>query len=160
MYGTGSEPKLMVGSGISGWGNELLVLLTQWTNSWRQSSSWQVNSRLANKDSRWGISVSIVSDYRLDDRGSIPDRCKGFFSLACVETSWGPPSLLPNGYRGSFPRVKRGRIVTLTTDLHLVPRATMSRSYISSLPCCMHGGSETDFSQSTTYVVVRCNNES
>jgi hypothetical protein len=27
----------------------------------------------------WGISVSIVSDYRLDDRASIPSRDKGFF---------------------------------------------------------------------------------
>jgi hypothetical protein len=27
----------------------------------------------------WGSSVSIVSDYRLDDRGSIPGRGKGFF---------------------------------------------------------------------------------
>jgi hypothetical protein len=27
----------------------------------------------------WGSSVSIVSDYGLDDRGSIPDRGRGFF---------------------------------------------------------------------------------
>jgi hypothetical protein len=27
----------------------------------------------------WGSSGSIVSDYRLDDRGSIPDRGKVFF---------------------------------------------------------------------------------
>jgi hypothetical protein len=29
-----------------------------------------------------GNSVSIVSDYGLDERGSIPDRGRGFFSLA------------------------------------------------------------------------------
>jgi hypothetical protein len=27
----------------------------------------------------WGSSVSIVSDYRLDDQGSIPGKGKGFF---------------------------------------------------------------------------------
>jgi hypothetical protein len=32
----------------------------------------------------WGGSVTIVFDYRLDYRGSIPDRGKGFFSLASV----------------------------------------------------------------------------
>jgi hypothetical protein len=32
------------------------------------------------------------------------------------------------------PGVKRGRGVTLTTHPHLVPRLSMSRSYISSLP--------------------------
>jgi hypothetical protein len=30
----------------------------------------------------WSTSDSIVSDYRLDDPGSIPG--KGFFSIACV----------------------------------------------------------------------------
>jgi hypothetical protein len=46
---------------------------------------------------------------------------------------WGPPSLLSNGYRGSFSRgIKRGQGVTLTTHLHLVPRSCMSRSYTSS----------------------------
>jgi hypothetical protein len=33
----------------------------------------------------WGSSVSIVFDYRLDNRGSIPGRGKGIFSL-CVQT--------------------------------------------------------------------------
>jgi hypothetical protein len=35
--------------------------------------------------------------------------------------------------------VKRGRGVTLTTHLHLVPRLSMSRSYTSSPPLCLHG---------------------
>jgi hypothetical protein len=35
-------------------------------------------SRLVNLWSR-GNSVSIVSDYGLDDRGSIPDKGRGFF---------------------------------------------------------------------------------
>jgi hypothetical protein len=54
-----------------------------------------------------GSSVSTVSDYELDDRGSIPDRGRGFFfQLLRPDRLWGPPSLLPNGYRGSFPRGK------------------------------------------------------
>jgi hypothetical protein len=48
-----------------------------------------------------------VSDYGLDDRGSIPGRGKGFFlSPLCPDRLWGPPNLLYNGYRGSFPRGK------------------------------------------------------
>jgi hypothetical protein len=52
-----------------------------------------------------GSSGSIVSDYGLDDRGSIPGRGRGiFFSPLHPDRLWGPPSLLSNGYRGSFPR--------------------------------------------------------
>jgi hypothetical protein len=43
-----------------------------------------------------GSSISTVSDYRLEDWGSIPGTGKGFFSTLC------PPSLLYNGHRGSF----------------------------------------------------------
>jgi len=46
-----------------------------------------------------------VSDYGLDDRATIPGRGKGFFLYPlCPDRLWGPPSLLYNGYRGSFPR--------------------------------------------------------
>jgi hypothetical protein len=52
-----------------------------------------------------GSSVSIVSDYGLDDRHSILDRGGGFFlSPLLPDRLWGPPSLLYNGYRWSFPR--------------------------------------------------------
>jgi hypothetical protein len=37
------------------------------------------------------------------------------------------------------PGVKRGRSVMLTTHPHLVPRLSMSRSYTSSPPMCLHG---------------------
>jgi hypothetical protein len=57
-------------------------------------------TRIKNK-----LSVSIVSDYGLDDRGSIPDRGSGFFLKPLhPDRLLGPPSLLYNGYRGSFPR--------------------------------------------------------
>jgi hypothetical protein len=51
-----------------------------------------------------GSSVSTVSVYRLDYRGSIPGRDKIIFPLASVSRpAFGPPSLLSNMYRGSFP---------------------------------------------------------
>jgi hypothetical protein len=47
-------------------------------------------------------SVSTVSDYGLDGRGSIPDRGRGFFLYPLrPDRLWGPPSLL---YRGLFVR--------------------------------------------------------
>jgi hypothetical protein len=49
-----------------------------------------------------GSSCSIVSDYGLDDRGSIPDRGRGFFF--CVQTGSGAhPASCPMGTGGTFP---------------------------------------------------------
>jgi hypothetical protein len=85
------------------------------------------------------VAVSIVSDYGLDDRGSIPDR-EDFSSSLCVQTGSGAhPASYSLGIGGPFPGVKRGRGVTLTTHLHLVPRLSMSRSYTSSPPRRLHG---------------------
>jgi hypothetical protein len=94
--------------------------------------------------------LSIVSGYGLDDRAIAvrsPAEVKGFFlQPLCPDRLWDQPSLLYNGYRGSFPReLKRGRGVKLTTHPHLVPRSRMSRSYTSSPPpsvpvaCCATG---------------------
>jgi hypothetical protein len=70
-----------------------------------------------------GSSVSTVSDYGLDDLAigvRSPAQAKDFSPSLCVQT-WGPPSLLYNGYRGVLsPGVKHGRGVTLTTHPHLV----------------------------------------
>jgi hypothetical protein len=63
-----------------------------------------------------GSSVSIVSDYGLDDRGSIPDRGGGgpedFSSSSCVQTGSGAhPASCPMGTWGSFPggKARSGR---------------------------------------------------
>jgi hypothetical protein len=88
-----------------------------------------------------GSSVSFVTDYGLDDRGSIPNRDRGFFFQPLrPDRLWGPRSLLSNGYRGDLsPGLKRGRGVTLTTHPHLLPMLRMSRSYTSSSPKRLHG---------------------
>jgi hypothetical protein len=60
---------------------------------------------------RWGCSVSIVSDYRLDDRGSIPDTGQTTFPLAPASR----PALSPTQPHIQWvpgvhsPGVKRGR---------------------------------------------------
>jgi hypothetical protein len=52
----------------------------------------------------WGSSVSIVSDCRLDDRGSISGRDKGISSSLCVQiSSEAHPASHPMGIRGPLP---------------------------------------------------------
>jgi hypothetical protein len=54
-----------------------------------------------------GSSVSIVSDYGLDSRGSIPDRAKDSSSNLCVQTGSGAhPASYTMGTGGSFPKGK------------------------------------------------------
>jgi hypothetical protein len=94
-------------------------------------------------------SGSIVSDYRLDDRCSIPDRGRGFFfQFLHPDRLWGPPSLLSLG-------VKHGRGVMLTTYSHLVPRLRISRSYTSSPPICLHGTERDNFTLQCVLLVTQ-----
>jgi hypothetical protein len=45
-----------------------------------------------------------VSDYGLDDRGSIPDRAEAFSFIPCVQTGSGAhPASYPVGTGGPFP---------------------------------------------------------
>jgi hypothetical protein len=85
-----------------------------------------------------GSSVSIVSDYELDDRAievRSPAGVKDFSSSLCVQTGSGAhPAYRTMGTGGPFPRAKRSRGVRLTTHAHLVPRSRMSRSYTTSPP--------------------------
>jgi hypothetical protein len=87
---------------------------------------------------RRGSSVSIVSDYGLDDRVievRSPAEAEDFSSTLCVQTGSGAhPASCTMGTGGPFPGAKRGWGVTLTTQPHLVPRSRMSRSYTYSHP--------------------------
>jgi hypothetical protein len=88
----------------------------------------------------WGSSVSTVSDYGLDDRGSIPDRGRGFFSSPCVQTGSGAhPASYPMGTWGPFPGDKAQPGRDADHSPHLVPRLRMSRRYTSSHPKRLHG---------------------
>jgi hypothetical protein len=84
-----------------------------------------------------GSSVSIVSDYRLDDRAievRSPAEANDFSCSLCVQTGSGAhPASCRMGYVDLSPGLKRGRGVTLTTHPHLVPKST-SRSYTSAPP--------------------------
>jgi hypothetical protein len=86
---------------------------------------------------RWGSSVSTVSDYGLDDQEigfRSPAGAKDFSSNLCVQTSFeAHPASCTMGTGGPFPRAM------LTTHLHLVPRSRMSWSYTSSPPKRHHG---------------------
>jgi hypothetical protein len=64
-----------------------------------------------------GSSVSIASEYRLDDRGSIRGKAKDFYFNLCVQTtSEVHPASYPMGTVDHFSRgVKRDWSVTLTT---------------------------------------------
>jgi hypothetical protein len=58
----------------------------------------------------WDSSVSIVTDYGLDDQGvsvRVPVRSRIFYSPRRPDRLRGPPYLLSNGYRGLFPGVKQ-----------------------------------------------------
>jgi hypothetical protein len=83
-------------------------------------------------------SVSIVSDYGLDERtiGVRFTAGQRIFPLTSVSRSALRPTQprVQLGTGGLFPRKKRGRGVTLTTHPHLVPRSRMSCSYASSPP--------------------------
>jgi hypothetical protein len=97
-----------------------------------------------------GSSVSTASGYGLDGRTMqvrFPIEAKDFSYSICVQTgSEAHPASCPMGTGILFPKVKRGRGVTLTTHPHPVPRSWMSMSYTSSPPCasiCMLWGCST-----------------
>jgi len=68
-----------------------------------------------------------------------PAKVEIFFSSPplCPDRLWGPPSLLFDGYRGFFPRVKRpGR--EAVTQVHPVPTLINVCGY-TSISSCLHG---------------------
>jgi hypothetical protein len=70
---------------------------------YRQSVSLINTFHLRINEPGW---LSILSDYGLNSRAievRSPAEAKDFFSSLCVLRLWGPPSLLYNEYRGSFP---------------------------------------------------------
>jgi hypothetical protein len=79
---------------------------------------------------------TTATDYGLDDRGvgaRVPIGSRIFISPCRPDRLWGPPNLLPNGYRRLFPRRKSCRGVRLTTDLQLT-QMSRKRGSIQPLP--------------------------
>jgi hypothetical protein len=95
-----------------------------------------------------GSSISIVSGYRPDDRGSIPGRVKEDFSCSlCVQTGSGAhPASCTMGNGGPFPGGKARPRRDADHSPHLVPRSRMSRSYTSSPPKRLRGVQWDNFS--------------
>jgi hypothetical protein len=91
----------------------------------------------------WGSSFSIVSDYRLDNGATgvrSPTETKHFSSSLCIQTnSEAHPASYPMGTGYPLPggKTRPGRDADHAP--HLVQRSRMSRSYISSLLCRLHG---------------------
>jgi hypothetical protein len=80
-----------------------------------------------------------VTGYGPKGRGSFPGRGIRFFSLfQFPDRMWGPPRFIPNGYQGLFIPGYNGRVVMLTTHLHLVPRLRTVELYLHS-PIGLHG---------------------
>jgi hypothetical protein len=73
---------------------------------------------------------------RLGDRGSIPGRGERIFPLASVSTlALGPTQPPVQWVLGVLsPGLEHIQGVTLTIDLHLVPRSRVGRRYTSSPP--------------------------
>jgi hypothetical protein len=84
-----------------------------------------------------GSSVSIVSDYGLDDRAievRSPAEERDVSSNLCVQTGSGAHPASCTMVTGVLSQgVNRSRGVTLTTHPHLVPKSRMSRSCTSSV---------------------------
>jgi hypothetical protein len=89
----------------------------------------------------WSNSVSIVSDYELEDRAiGVRSPAKNLSSSLCAQTgSEVHPVFCPMGTGGPFPGVKApaGRDADHTP--YPVPRSKMSRSYTYSPPKRLHG---------------------
>jgi hypothetical protein len=85
-----------------------------------------------------GSSVSIVSDYGLNDRAigvRSPTEADDFSSNVCVKTSSGAhPASCPMGTGGPFSGGKERPGRDADYSSHLVPRSRMSRSYNFSPP--------------------------
>jgi hypothetical protein len=70
--------------------------------------------------------VGIATVYGLDDREvgvRVPVDSRIFSSPRRPDGLCDPPSLLSNGYRGSFPEGKSGRGVKLATHFQIMPRS-------------------------------------
>jgi hypothetical protein len=81
-----------------------------------------------------------------------PAGTKDFSSSLCVQPALRPTHSYPMGTGNPFPGGKSRPGCDADHSPHLIPRSTMSRSYISSPPCRLRGGSMTVF---LLYIVIK-----
>jgi hypothetical protein len=77
-------------------------------------------------------SVFIATGYGLDGRGSIPDMDRDFAYPAPSRPALGPTQPPVQWVPGALSLGVNGRVVKLTTHLHLVPRSRMVELYLHS----------------------------
>jgi hypothetical protein len=83
----------------------------------------------------------LTTDCDTGRPGFDPGRNKGFPSSLCVHTSSeAHPAFYPVCIGGTFPAGKARPGREAGHSLHLEPRSRISRNYISSSPCHLHGG--------------------
>jgi hypothetical protein len=83
-------------------------------------------------------SVGIMTGYRLDSLGSIPNSARLFLFSSVQTDSGAHTASYPMGTGGSFPKGKSGRGLKLTTHLRLVPRSKNMELQLHS-PIRLHG---------------------
>jgi len=74
------------------------IMLGIWETKLQKGENWTM----------WSFIIYTIHQilFRLEDRGLVPGRDGDLFSSQSPGRLWGPPSLLPNGYWGSFPGSK------------------------------------------------------
>jgi hypothetical protein len=88
--------------------------------------------------------LSLTTDWTTGVRS--PGEAKDFSSSLCVQTvSGAQPASYPMGTEGPFPGGKSRPGRDADHSPHLMSMSRMSRSYTSSTPCCLNGGSGAAF---------------
>jgi hypothetical protein len=88
--------------------------------------------------------LSLTTDWTTGVRS--PGKAKNFSSSLCVQTSSAThPASYPMGTEGPFPGGKARPGRDADHSPHPVYMSRMSRSYTSSSPCCLNGGSGAAF---------------
>jgi hypothetical protein len=86
------------------------------------------------------VNRNLSQSFYRTTRVRSPTEARNFLLVSASRPTLGPTQSLVQWVPGTLSSgVKRARGVMPTTHPHLVPRLSMSRSYTSSPPMCLHG---------------------